>query len=147
MVLGVDEKSQMQALDRTQPGLPLKKGRCGTPTHDSVRHGTTTLCAALEVLEGRGIGQCLPRHRHQEFPKFLRPLDARSPKGLDLRLILDNYGTHRLGIGWRTHRPYLRGEGHCLQHPIEQLIEPGLAFGNRSATTQNSFCSRSFLPV
>ena len=95
MVLGVDEKSQMQALDRTQPGLPLKKGRCGTPTHDSVRHGTTTLCAALEVLEGRVIGQCLPRHRHEEFPKFLRPLDASSPKGLDLRLILDNYGTHK----------------------------------------------------
>ena len=95
VVLCVDEKSQMQALDRTQPGWPLKKGRCGTYTHDYVRHGTTTLFAALEVLEGRVIGQCLPRHRHQEFLKFLRTLDASYPKGLDLHLILDNYGTHK----------------------------------------------------
>ena len=84
-----------QALDRTQPGLPLKKGRCGTHTHDYVRHGTTTLFAALEVLEGRVIGQCLPRHRHQEFLKFLRTLDASYPKTLKLHLILDNYGTHK----------------------------------------------------
>ena len=125
VVLCVDEKSQIdvasapplrgslrlsvslrsaQALDRTQPGLPLKKGRCGTHTHDYVRHGTTTLFAALEVLEGRVIGQCLPRHRHQEFLKFLRTLDASYPKTLDLHLILDKpsassgrvrYGTHK----------------------------------------------------
>ena len=95
VVLCVDEKSQIQALDRTQPGLPLKKGRCGTRTHDYVRHGTTTLFAALEVLEGKVIGQCLPRHRHQEFLKFLRTLDASYPKTLDLHLILDNYGTHK----------------------------------------------------
>lgn len=95
VVLCVDEKSQIQALDRTQPGLPLKKGRCGTHTHDYVRHGTTTLFAALEVLEGKVIGQCLPRHRHQEFLKFLRTLDASYPKELDLHLILDNYGTHK----------------------------------------------------
>ena len=95
VVLCVDEKSQIQALDRTQPGLPLKKGRCGTHTHDYVRHGTTTLFAALEVLKGKVIGQCLPRHRHQEFLKFLRTLDASYPKELDLHLILDNYGTHK----------------------------------------------------
>ena len=95
VVLCVDEKSQIQALDRTQPGLPLKKGRCGTHTHDYVRHGTTTLFAALEVLEGKVIGQCLPRHRHQEFLKFLRTLDASYPKTLDLHLVLDNYGTHK----------------------------------------------------
>ena len=95
VVLCVDEKSQIQALDRTQPGLPLKKGRCGTHTHDDVRHGTTTLFAALEVLEGKVIGQCLPRHRHQEFLKFLRTLDASYPKTLALHLILDNYGTHK----------------------------------------------------
>ena len=95
VVLCVDEKSQIQALDRTQPGLPLKKGRCGTHTHDYVRHGTTTLFAALEVLKGKVIGQCLPRHRHQEFLKFLRTLDASYPKDLDLHLILDNYGTHK----------------------------------------------------
>jgi len=95
VVLCVDEKSQIQALDRTQPGLPLKKGRCGTHTHDYVRHGTTTLFAALDVLEGKVIGQCLPRHRHQEFLKFLGTLDASYPKTLDLHLILDNYGTHK----------------------------------------------------
>jgi transposase len=95
MVLCVDEKSQIQALDRTQPGLPMKKGRCATMTHDYKRYGTTTLFAALNVLEGRVIGQCLPRHRHQEFLKFLRQLDREFPKELPLHLILDNYGTHK----------------------------------------------------
>ncbi len=94
VVLCVDEKSQIQALDRTQPGLPLKPGRCGTYTHDYERHGTTTLFAALQVVEGRVIGQCYPRHRHQEFLKFLRRLDAEFPCGKALHLILDNYGTH-----------------------------------------------------
>jgi transposase len=94
MVLCVDKKSQIQALDRTQPGLPLKPGRCGTFTHDYERHGTTTLFAALEVVEGRVIGQCYPRHRHQEFLKFLRHLDEEFPGPVTLHLILDNYGTH-----------------------------------------------------
>jgi transposase len=94
LVLCIDEKSQIQALDRTQPGLPLKKGRCGTFTHDYVRHGTTTLFAALEVLDGKVIGQCFPRHRHQEFLKFLRRLDGEFPENLKLHLVLDNYGTH-----------------------------------------------------
>jgi len=95
VVLCVDEKSQIQALDRTQPGLPLVKGRCGTHTHDYVRHGTTTLFAALNVLDGKVIGQCQARHRHQEFLKFLRTLDTEFPVDLDLHLILDNYGTHK----------------------------------------------------
>jgi transposase len=95
LVLCVDEKSQIQALDRTQPGLPLKKGRCGTYTHDYVRHGTTTLFAALEILEGKVIGQCYPRHRHQEFIKFLRRLDTEFPEELNLHLVIDNYGTHK----------------------------------------------------
>ena len=95
VVLCVDEKSQIQALDRTQPGLPLKKGRCGTFTHDYVRHGTTTLFAALDILTGKVFGECFPRHRHQEFLKFLRSLDAEFPQDLDLHLILDNYGTHK----------------------------------------------------
>lgn len=94
VVLCVDEKSQIQALDRTQPGLPLKAGRCGTFTHDYKRNGTTTLFAALHVLEGRVIGQCYPRHRHQEFLQFLRRLDAEFPAAVSLHLILDNYGTH-----------------------------------------------------
>jgi transposase len=95
MVLCVDEKSQIQALDRTQPGLPLKKGRCGTMTHDYKRNGTTSLFAALEVLQGRVIGQCYERHRHQEFLKFLRRLEQEFPGEIPLHLVLDNYGTHK----------------------------------------------------
>jgi len=95
IVLCVDEKSQIQALDRTQPGLPLKKGRCGTMTHDYKRHGTTTLFAALEVLQGRVIGQCHARHRHQEWLKFLRRLDEEFPGPVTLHLVMDNYGTHK----------------------------------------------------
>jgi transposase len=95
LVLCLDEKSQIQALDRTQPGLPLKKGRCGTMTHDYVRHGTTTLFAALSMLDGKVIGDCMPRHRHQEFIRFLKKIDTETPSGLDLHLIVDNYGTHK----------------------------------------------------
>ena len=94
VVLCVDEKSQIQALDRTQPGLPMKKGRCGTMTHDYKRHGTTSLFAALNVLEGTVIGECHQRHRHQEFLKFLRRIDREFPADRELHLILDNYGTH-----------------------------------------------------
>jgi len=95
MVLCVDEKSQIQALDRTQPGLPIKKGRCGTMTHDYKRNGTTTLFAALSMLDGRVIGDCMPRHRHQEFIRFLNKIDADTPAGFNLHLIVDNYGTHK----------------------------------------------------
>ena len=95
LVFSVDEKSQIQALDRTQPGLPLKKGRCGTMTHDYKRHGTTTLFAALDVASGNVIGQCMPRHRHQEWLKFLRRIDVETPKQLDVHLIADNYATHK----------------------------------------------------
>lgn len=95
LVLCCDEKSQIQALDRTQPGLPLKKGRCGTMTHDYVRHGTTTLFSALELLKGRVISLCQQRHRHQEWLKFLKQIDAQTPPELDLHLIVDNYATHK----------------------------------------------------
>ena len=95
LVLCVDEKSQIQALDRTQPGLPMKKGRLGTQTHDYKRNGTTTLFAALSMLDGKVIGDCMPRHRHQEFIRFLNKIDAETPAGLDLHLIVDNYGTHK----------------------------------------------------
>jgi transposase len=95
LVLCCDEKSQVQALDRTQPGLPLKKGRAGTMTHDYVRHGTTTLFAALNVSDGTVIGQCQNRHRHQEWLKFLQLIDAQTPADRDLHLILDNYATHK----------------------------------------------------
>lgn len=95
LVLCLDEKSQIQALDRTQPGLPLKKGRCGTMTHDYKRHGTTTLFAALNVLDGKVIGECHSRHRHQEWLKFLRRLDREFPRDVPLHLVMDNYGTHK----------------------------------------------------
>jgi len=95
LVFCVDEKSQIQALDRTQPGLPLKKGRCGTMTHDYKRNGTTTLFAALSMLDGKVIGDCMPRHRHQEFIRFLKLVDGKTPPGAELHLIVDNYGTHK----------------------------------------------------
>jgi transposase len=95
LVLSLDEKSQIQALDRTQPGLPMKKGRAGTWTHDYKRHGVTTLFAALDVATGKVIGQCMKRHRHQEWLKFLRVIDRATPKALDLHLIADNYATHK----------------------------------------------------
>jgi len=95
LVLCLDEKSQIQALDRTQPGLPLKKGRCGTMTHDYKRNGTTTLFAALNVLDGKVMGECHGRHRHQEWLKFLRRLDREFPPNLPLHLVMDNYGTHK----------------------------------------------------
>jgi transposase len=95
LVLAVDEKSQIQALDRTQPGLPMKKGRAGTMTHDYKRHGTTTLFAALNVATGKVIGECLPRHRAKEFLMFLKKIDRDTLPCLNLHLIVDNYGTHK----------------------------------------------------
>jgi hypothetical protein len=95
LVFCADEKTQIQALDRTQPGLPLKKGRCGTMTHDYKRNGTTTLFAALELLTGQLIGTCLAKHRHQEWLRFLRLIDRQTSPELDLHLIVDNYATHK----------------------------------------------------
>src|SRR6516165_1690165 len=95
LVLCVDEKSQIQALDRTQKSLPIYPGRCQTMTHDYKRNGTTTLFAALNVVEGRLIGRCMSRHRHQEFIKFLKQIDSETPPELDLHLIVDNYATHK----------------------------------------------------
>jgi len=95
LVLSIDEKSQIQALDRTQPGLPLKAGKAGTMTHDYKRHGTTTLFAALNVLDGTVIGRCMQRHRHQEFIRFLNAVDAQTPKDKTIHVILDNYAAHK----------------------------------------------------
>src|ERR1700682_3033658 len=95
LVLSVDEKSQIQALDRTHPGLPMKRGRCGTMTHDYKRHGTTTLFAALDVRDGKVIGQCMARHRHQEFIRFLNKINRETPARRELHLIVDNYATHK----------------------------------------------------
>jgi DDE superfamily endonuclease/Winged helix-turn helix len=95
VVLSIDEKSQIQALDRTQPGLPMKPGRCGTMTHDYKRHGTTTLFAALNVLEGSVIGRCMQRHRHQEFIRFLNEIERTVPASKLIHVVLDNYGAHK----------------------------------------------------
>ena len=95
LVLCVDEKSQIQALDRTQPGLPIKRGRAGTMTHDYKRNGTTTLFAALNVLDGQVIGHCQPRHTHAEWLKFLKKIDRETPKDKMLHLVADNYATHK----------------------------------------------------
>jgi len=95
LVLSVDEKSQCQALDRTQPSLPLTKGRCGTMTHDYKRNGTTTLFAAIDMLKGKVIASCMQRHRHQEWIKFLKQIDAETPSELNVHVIADNYATHK----------------------------------------------------
>jgi transposase len=107
VVLCMDEKSQIQALDRTQPSLPMKPGRAGTMTHDYKRNGTTTLFAALDVLTGSVIGQCLPRHRHTEFLRFLTTIHREVPRGLNVHLILDNYATHNhpAVLAWLAKHP------------------------------------------
>ena len=125
IVLCVDEKSQIQALDRTQPGLPIKKGRCGTMTHDYKRNGTTTLFAALDTLRGKVVGECHSRHRHQEFLKFLRRLDLEFPGKVPLHLVMDNYGTHKHERvkQWLKRHPRVRAPPKDLE---------GLLFAGRS---------------
>jgi transposase len=160
LVLRFDEKSQIQALDRTQPALPMEKGRCGTMTYDYKRHGTATLFAALNVLEDTVIGECMSRHRHQEFLKFLRKLDRETPGDLALHLILDNYAAHKhdaVGRWLNRHRRFQlhstpassswlnlverwfreitekrirRGSFHSVAE-LEQVIEEYLEYNNR----------------
>jgi transposase len=107
IVLSIDEKSQIQALDRTQPGLPMKPGKCGTMTHDYKRHGTTTLFAALNVLDGRVIGRCMQRHRHQEFLRFLGAVERAIPAGKMVHVVLDNVATHKTPevMKWLSRHP------------------------------------------
>jgi transposase len=143
LVLCLDEKSQIQALDRTQPGLPLKKGRCGTMTHDYKRHGTTTLFAALNVLDGKVIGECHGRHRHQEWLRFLRRLDREFPPELELHLVMDNYGTHKephVKAWLRKHRRFV-----CHFIPTSSswlnLVERWFAELSQKAIRRGSFVS------
>jgi transposase len=107
VVLSIDEKSQIQALDRTQPGLPMKPGRAGTMTHDYKRHGTTTLFAALDVLDGKVVGRCMQRHRHQEFIRFLNAVEKTVPATKAMHVILDNYAAHKHPkvIAWLARHP------------------------------------------
>jgi transposase len=114
IVLSVDEKSQIQALDRTQPGLPIKKGRCGTMTHDYKRNGTTTLFAAMDTLEGKVLSSCMPRHRHQEFIRFLNQIDEETQADVAIHLILDNYGTHKHANVQRWLRRHTRFHFHFI---------------------------------
>jgi transposase len=129
LVLCIDEKSQIQALDRTQPGLPIKKGRCGTMTHDYKRHGTTTLFAALSTLDGKVIGTCMPRHRHQEWLKFLKQIDRETPADKEIHLISDNYSTHKHAVVLRwvarhsrfhLHQRLLAQHGRTLLSPSDR---------------------------
>jgi transposase len=107
VVLSIDEKSQIQALDRTQPGLPMKRGRAGTMTHDYKRNGTTTLFAALDVLDGKVVGRCMQRHRHQEFIRFLNAVEKTVPVAKAMHVILDNYAAHKHPkvIAWLARHP------------------------------------------
>jgi transposase len=143
IVLCVDEKSQIQALDRTQPGLPLKKGRCGTWTHDYVRHGTTTLFAALNVVSGKVSGECYPRHRHQEFIKFLRRLDNEFEPDLELHLIMDNYGTHKHEKVRRFLERHRRFKVHYIPTSSSwlNLVERWFAELSGKAVRRGSFAS------
>jgi transposase len=143
IVLCVDEKSQIQALDRTQPGLPLKKGRCGTWTHDYVRHGTTTLFAALEVAKGTVIGECHPRHRHQEFLKFLRRLDSEFEGDEELHLIIDNYCTHKHERVQRWVAKHRRFKLHFIPTSSSwmNLVERWFAELTNKAVRRGSFAS------
>jgi transposase len=143
IVLCVDEKSQIQALNRTQPGLPLKKGRCGTMTHDYKRNGTTTLFAALDVLQGKVIGDCHQRHRHQEFLKFLRRIDREFPGHAPLHLVVDNYGTH----GTVEVKAWLRKHSRFVMHYVPtscswlNLIERWFAELTNKRIRRDSFLS------
>jgi hypothetical protein len=113
VVLSIDEKSQIQALDRTQPGLPMKKGRAGTMTHDYKRHGTTTLFAALNVLDGSVVGRCMQRHRHQEFIRFLNAIERAVPAGKLIHAVLDNYGAHTAPLCMRRFCSAQRVSSFC----------------------------------
>ena len=143
LVLCVDEKSQIQALDRTQPGLPMKTGRAGTMTHDYKRHGTTTLFAALDVASGAVIGQCLPRHRAAEFLTFLKKIDRATPTHLDLHLIADNYATHKTPAVKRWFKRHARFHIHFTPTSSSwlNLVERMFAEITRQRIRRGTFAS------
>ena len=139
VVFAFDEKSQIQAWTRTQPGLPMKKGRCGTMTHDYKRHGTTTLFAALDVATGEVIHKCMPRHRHQEFLRFMGEVEKRADPELDLHVILDNYATHKHAKveAWLEKHP--RVKFHFTAH-VGLVAEPrrALLLGTHAAPAETA---------
>ena len=143
VVLCVDEKSQIQALDRTAPSLPLKRGRAGTMTHDYRRNGTTTLFAALNLLDGTVIAECMKRHRHQEFLRFLKRLDQEVPEELELHLVLDNYQTHKHPVVRRWLRRKTRFHFHFIPTSSSwlNLVERWLAKLTTKAIRRGAFPS------
>jgi len=143
LVLCVDEKSQIQALDRTQPGLPMKRGRCGTMTHDYERHGTTSLFAAFDALQGTVIGSCFKRHRHNEFLKFLRQIDRETPVDRQLHLIVDNYATHKHPKvqTWLKHHPRFHFHFTPTSSSWLNLVERWFAEITRKRIRRGSFKS------
>lgn len=141
-VLSVDEKSQIQALDRTQPGLPMKNGRCGTMTHVYKRKGTTTLVNALNMLTGKVIGDCMPRHRHQEFIRFLKKIDAETPQHLALHLIVDNCTSTRqpvaatppaVSFAFHAHIQFLADRGGAVDSRAAGQTHPPRIVPKRSS--------------
>lgn len=157
LVLCVDEKTQIQALDRTQPLLPLRPGYAARRTHDYRRHGTTTLFAALDVATGRVIGQCHPRHRSREFRSFLNTIAANVPADLDVHLILDNYGTHKTTAirRWLLKHPHFHVHftptGASWLNQVERwfglLTERQLRRGTHRSTTDLEAAIRAYLRV
>jgi transposase len=143
LVFSVDEKSQIQALDRTQPGLPLVPGRCGTMTHDYKRHGTTTLFSALNTLDGTVIGTCMPRHRHQEWIKFLSLIDQQTPKGKEIHLIADNYATHKHPKvqGWLGRHPRFKVHFTPTSASWLNMVERFFRDLTQSLLRRGVFCS------
>jgi transposase len=141
LVLCVDEKCQIQALDRTQPGLPMKPGRCGTFTHDYKRHGTTTLFAALNVLDGKVIGDCMPLHRHQEFIRFLKRIDQETPAGLNLHIIVDNYSAHKHPRvrSWLKRHPRIQMHFTPTSSSWLNLVERWFAYLTQKRIRRGSF--------
>ena len=143
-VVSINEKGQIQALDRTQPGLPLKPGRCGTMTHDYKRHGTTTLFAALNILDGTVIGRCTRRHRHQEFIRFLNTVERAVPAGKVIHAIADNYAAHKT-----VQRPQKAGRSSAQDVPFHADLGFGAQRGGGffSAITRRQIRRRAFHSV
>jgi transposase len=159
VVLSIDEKSQIQALDRTQPGLPIKKGRAGTMTHDYKRHGTTTLFAALDILEGKVTGRCMARHRHQEFIRFLDTIEAQAPKRKAIHAIVDNYAPTNIQRCANGSPGIPAGPSTSLQHrhpgstrwkaslPSSRGGGSSAACSDLSRNCKTPFCASSTRPI
>ena len=147
VVLSIDEKSQIQALDRTQPGLPMKPGKCGTMTHDYKRHGTTTLFAALNTLDGVVLGRCMQRHTHQEFIRFLNAVERAAPTDKPVHAILDNYATHKHPRVWKLGSPAIRAGPSTSRQPRVPGSTPSRTSSPHSPESASSAASSAPSPT